>query len=720
MNTDYLKMAREAFTDSTTYFDSSIRGSIEASLRQFQGVHPTGSKYHSDAYRSRSRIFRPKTRTAIRKNEAIASEAFFSTADVVTITNDGEDSKEAQAGAEVLQQLLNYRLKKSIPWFLTLIGAYQDAQTTGVCMSYNYWKFDARKKIDKPCIELFPVENLRISPGAHWTDPINTSPYLVHLVPMYVKDVRARMENPDSTTGSARWKKCDEKDMLTAVTAYGDSTRLTRERNRSDSQSQPSTITDFSIVWVHRNIIEIDGEDKVFYTLGTTFLLSEPVALSKVWWHGRRPFTMGICAIETHKNYPDGIPGITRGIQEEINEVGNQRIDNVKFAMNKRYFVKRGSQVDLRSLTRNVPGSATMLNDPEKDVKVQETQDVTSSAYQEQDRLNLDFDDVSGSFSQSSINSNRKLNETVGGLQLLSNTTNQISSYQLRTFVETWVEPTLQQLVLLEQYYETDEVVMALAGKKAQVFKRFGIDMVTDSLLQQELTVSVNVGVGSTNPEDKINAFMKAMQNLRLLLEDGVLERYGMDVAEVIKELFGKLGYKEGSRFFTTEDEDPRLTSAKATIQQLQQELSQKVSPEMLQAQVRKIDAEIENLATKNRDIEAGAMEKRMRTFFASGQTAQMVAAVPGLAPLMDMLSQAVGYTPPETGGVDPNILAPAAPLAGVAQNSVKDPRTGTEFLPGMAGDTTPSTPATPATPADPASAGAGANLGIETLEADA
>ena len=71
-------------------------------------------------------------------------------------------------------------------------------------------------------------------------------------------------------------------------------------------------------------------------------------------------------------------------MQAEINEVANQRIDNVKFAMNKRYWVRRNQQVDIRSITRNVPGSVTMMNDPEKDVKVQETNDVTSSAYQEQ------------------------------------------------------------------------------------------------------------------------------------------------------------------------------------------------------------------------------------------------------------------------------------------------------------------------------------------------
>jgi hypothetical protein len=38
-----------------------------------------------------------------------------------------------------------------------------------------------------------------------------------------------------------------------------------------------------------------------------------------------------------------------------------------------------------------------------EDVEALEFDDVTASSYQEQDRLNLDFDDMAGTFSQSSV-----------------------------------------------------------------------------------------------------------------------------------------------------------------------------------------------------------------------------------------------------------------------------------------------------------------------------
>jgi hypothetical protein len=712
---DYLSLAREAYSTSTTYFDSSIRPQIESALRQFQGVHPNGSKYHSDSYKSRSRLFRPKTRATIRKNEATAAEAFFSTQDVVSVTAQDDSNKEQQASAEVMLYLLDYRLKKSIPWFLTLMGAFQDADTVGACVSYQDWVYDPKKKVDKPIINLLPLENLRIDPGANWMDPINTSPYVIEMIPMYVKDVRARMKKIDPKTKAPKWKTVSDADIAKAAKGVSDSTRLTRERGRTDPKDQSQAIGSFTVVWVHRNIMEIDGQDMVWYTLATERLLTDPVPIEQVWFHGRRPYVMGYSMLEAHKNYPDGIPGNTKDIQAEINEIANQRIDNVKFAMNKRYFFKRGAQVDLRSLMRNVPGSATGMNNVE-DVKVLETQDVTGSSYQEQDRLNLDFDDVSGAFSPSSIQANRKLNETVGGMTMLSTNANQVGNYQLRTFVETWVEPVLRQLVLLEQHYETDTVVLGLAGRKADIRQKFNVDTITDELLMNELTLSVNVGVGATNPQEQINNFMSAMKNLREILADGELQKYGMDVQEVIKELFGKLGYRDGARFFNTEEEDPALTAAKATIEQLQQQLSQKVSPEMVAKQMEKIDAEIVNLAAKNKDILASSVEKTLRSFFSSGQTAQMIAAVPQVAPLADELVKAAGYQAPNPAGVDPNFPQPGAPVAGITQNSVKDPRTGVEFTPGAAsapGDTSPNTPANPASPE------MGANKGIETMRPD-
>src|SRR5690242_13989298 len=127
-STNWLQLARSAYNESTSYLDSGVRHEIERDLRQFQSLHPRDSKYESDLYRLRNRFFRPKTRSIIRKNEAEAAAAMFSNADVIALEPEDQDDRAQAQGAKLLNELLNIRLTKHIPWFMLAMGAYQDAQ----------------------------------------------------------------------------------------------------------------------------------------------------------------------------------------------------------------------------------------------------------------------------------------------------------------------------------------------------------------------------------------------------------------------------------------------------------------------------------------------------------------------------------------------------------------------------------------------------------------
>ena len=641
---EWLQRARDAYDASTTFFDSNIRSQVEADIRQASGRHPTGSKYHSDSYKGRSKLFRPKTAMAIRKNDAIAAAAFFSTEDVISITPENDSDEFQMASARGMQALVQYRLTKSIPWFMICIGAHNEAQTIGVVASKQFWEYNPKKSRDRPVIDLIPVENLRIDPACKWYDPIGTSPYVINLIPMYVKDVMARMKNPDPKTGQPKWKSLTKEQVQSACKSSMDSTRQTREGNRTDSTDNSNAITEFTITWVHENIVELDGEDQIYYTLGTQYMLSDPKPIEDVYAHGR-PFVIGVSSIEPHKIYPGGLPRRSHDIQAEINQVANSRIDNVMFAMNKRYFVKRGQQVDLRSLQRNVPGSATLMIDPEKDVKVQDTPDVTASAYQEQDRLNLDFDDIAGSFSQSSVQSNKNLNETVGGLEMVSSGSNQMSEFQLRIFSETWVEPVLRQLVGLEQQYETDDAILALVGQ--QLIEKYGMDFLSDDMIMQEFTINVNVGVGATNPQTQVERFMFGMRGLAEILGPSFAQR--INAEEVTVEAFGKLGYKDGKRFFNWGD-DPKFDQLMAEIEALTQKLQQKEDPNLTLAKIKKLEADVKS-------VNAGAIETIVKAVYASMQAGQVVATLPQVAPVADAILEGAGYQ--DQGGDDPNIPQP-------------------------------------------------------------
>jgi len=694
-----LALARAAYSGSTTYFDANIRPEIERNINQFQSRHNPDSKYLSESYRARAKFYRPKTRAMVRSSEATAVEALFSTADVVSITPVRETDDMQQASADVVAELLQYRLANSnaphsIPWYQLVVGAFQDALVQGTVISHQDWEYNPARGLDRPSVQLIPRENFRFDPAADWADPVSTSPYLIWLMPMRVRDVKRRMR-PGLDGTPARWRELSEAQIRSAAKAW-DSTRMLRDGNRADSTNDTTDITDFSIVWVHMNVIEDDetGQDVVFYTLGSEFLLSDPEPLRDRYATGRRPFVVGKVVIETHRTDPNAKVALARGTQNEINEIANQRIDNVKFSMNKRYFVKRNRQVDIRSLVRNVPSSVTLMQDIEGDVKVVDTPDVTSSSYQEQDRLNMDFDEISGNMSQSSVQANRRLNETVGGMEILAGDANKVQAYDLKTFIETWVEPVLRQLVLLEQHYETDETILALAAGKADLLQRFGIDRVTDELLAGELTLVVNVGMTATSPTQKINNLLTGINGVKNALADGVLEKYGVDAVEVIKDIFGALGHKDGGRFFKFDGPaDPQIETLKQQVAGLQQQLAARHPPELVAAQVKEIEARVGK-------ADADKVAKMVEAIYSAMQAGEVIAAVPQVAGVADKLMQAAGYQTPTPVGIDPDF-----PIADVGQTAAE---AGPLDIP-ESGNTSPNFPARPGSP----------RQGIETERAD-
>jgi hypothetical protein len=588
---DWLKLSQEAFEASSSYIESNYKNEWEYSLRAFRNEHAPGSKYLSDEFKSRSRIFRPKTRSIIRKNEAAAMQAAFSNRETVSVEPGNPDDPMSVASAAAIKALLEYRLTKTIPAFETYLGGVQDAQTSGLVCSYQYWDYQKKGERvikDKPCIELRPLENIRFDAGASWVDPVNTSPYFADIIPMYVCDVKSMMESKDDKTGSPKWKKYDEKIIAKARPDVMDSLRQARLGNKQDPELEDSKISSFDIVWVLRWFMkDSQGEDHVFYTLGTEELLTDPLPIQDVYFHGVRPYVIGYSVLETHKAFKSGIPMLTKPLQQETNDIANQRLDNVKFVLNKRWIVARGRQVDVNSLVRNVPGGVTLTTDPNLDVKESNWPDVTSSSYVEQDRLNSDFDDLAGNFTPSTKVANNAMNDTLGGSRLAAAGAGLMTEYLIRTINETWWEKVLRQLALLEQYYETDQIVLGVCANKAQLLPRFGVSQINDFLLMKEVNVTVDMAMG--DPNQRLQKFLFANQaaaQIRLQPPPGA------NVSEITKEIFANAGYRDGARFYK-DREDPALVQAKNIIQQLQSALQGKQME--LQADMQKTQAQLES-----------------------------------------------------------------------------------------------------------------------------
>lgn len=577
MATDWVKRTQEAFDNSTEYVDQNCRADWDYSLRAFRNEHAAGSKYLSEEYKARSRLFPPKTRSIIRKNEAAGAVALFSNMEIVDLQPANPDDPMSLAARDAMKEILEYRLTRTLPTFQIAMGGIQDAQTQGLVISYQYWKYETRggKKLkDEPCIELRPIENIRIDGAADWVNPVESSPYLFDIIPMYVCDVRAMMENNDTKTKQPKWKKYDDSKLAQALPDEIDISRRARTgKGFQEQEKGKKSVNDFDTVWVMRCFMrDSQGVDYTYYSLGTEALLTDPKPIEEVYFHGKRPYAIGYAILETHRVFKSSMPTLIRPLQQESAQLRNSRMDNVQFVLNKRWFVARGRQVDVQSLVRNVPGGVTLLTDPKTDVQESNWPDVTSSAYVEQDRINADMDDLAGNFSPSTKVANNAVNDTLGGSKMASMGAGMMTDYLLRTIIETWWEPVLRQLMLLEQYYETDEVVLKVAAQKAQLLRNHNLYTIGDDLLTKEVLLSVNVGMGSSNPQQRMQNFLYATNAAVQLI---AAAPPGFNLPEAIKEIYSNAGYRDGNRFMQSK-QDPRLEKAMLLISQLQQALQGK------------------------------------------------------------------------------------------------------------------------------------------------
>ena len=221
------------------------------------------------------------------------------------------------------------------------------------------------------------------------------------------------------------------------------------------------------------------------------------------------------------------------------------------------------------------------------------------------------------------------------------------------------------------------------------------------------MTLTVSVGMGATSPTQKINQLLLAIRSLKEALADGVLERYGMDPIEVVKEIFGALGYKDGGRFFKAmgSESDPRVASLMQQVQQLTAELEAKHPRQITDAQARLLNAQADQ-------VTANKVKVGVEAAYGAMQAAEVIATIPAVAPVADKVMQTAGYQVPMPAGVDPNY--PTGPQA-MSEAGLTAIQTGADQ---QAADVVPDRQNT--SPMQPSPGGpSGAMSGIETQRAD-
>jgi hypothetical protein len=598
---DYLHLITIAEQQANLYVQQVNRRAWSRSYRAFHNEHFVGSKYGHRDWAQRSKIFRPKTRSAVRKDGAAVAASLFGTVDAITCSAGDEADAGQRAAAALMQELINYRTDRTsgraaIPWFLIAMGARQDAQIAGICASKQYWRLELRKShdevvppemsdvrdqmsegtnltsdiqhltsagrtrpvyvpdIDRPDIRLFPPENVIIDPAADWTNPAQSAAYLLLKYPMRLYEVEKKTRDPLNP-----WKELPP-DLLkgTAEASKFDAAAIRRAREFGlDRFDETQNSAEFDIIWVYEAFIRIDGEDKCFFALGDKAFLTDPKPTREVYPEqaGDRPVTIGYGALEAHRIYPMAPVESWQQTQQEINDVANLYLDTMKQNVAPVTKVVRGRSVDLEALHRRGPNSHILVTRLD-DIDFARPVDIPQSVIVGMEKLDVDMDDLAGQFNAGSVQTNRTLNDTVGGLKLIAGASNAVQEFDIRLWIETWAEPALAQVVRLEQYYESDEIILGIAGQRAQLWQKHGVNRITDDLMDHQVTIRINAGLGVGDPQQRLAKFRDATAVAAPLLAqspDFQMGKIKLNIAEIMNECFGAVGYRDGGKRFITE-----------------------------------------------------------------------------------------------------------------------------------------------------------------------
>src|SRR5262249_17676882 len=235
--------------------------------------------------------------------------------------------------------------------------------------------------------------------------------------------------------------------------------------------------------------------------------------------------------------------------------------------------VVRGRSVDLEALHRRGPNSHILVTRLD-DIDFARPVDIPQSVIIGMEKLDVDMDDLAGQFNAGSVQTNRTLNDPVGGLKLIAGASSAVQEFDIRLWIETWAEPALAQVVRLEQYYESDEIVLGICGQRAGLWLKHGVDRITDDLMDRQVTIRLNAGLGVGDPQQRLAKFRDATAVAAPLLAQSKEFQSGqvsMNIEEVMNEVFGAVGHRDGGRrFITIAPPNPQA----AQQQQMQQGLA--------------------------------------------------------------------------------------------------------------------------------------------------
>lgn len=278
--------------------------------------------------------------------------------------------------------------------------------------------------------------------------------------------------------------------------------------------------------------------------------------------------------------------------QKTKTSILRSQLDNLYLNVNGRYYAVEG-QVNLDDLLTSRPGGVVRIKQPGAVGRLDQAQGNTGEAMGLLDYIQQDLENKTGWTRYSQGNDSDGLNQTAQGMNIITNKADMRLDLIARNFAEGFTE--LFKLVL--------KLICQHQDKKAQVRLSNGWVDIDPREWRNQFDVSINVGIGLGNKDQKVNHLMALLAQQEKVFPLGIANPQG--IYQSSSELARLLGFKNGDKFFSDPAKNPPAPPPPPDPAQMQMQAEQQKTQMQMQASKEKHMMEMQ---MRERELQQEAM----------------------------------------------------------------------------------------------------------------
>ena len=481
---------------------------------------------------------------------------------------DGEP-QDIPAGAVIDEEVL--ALAANDPTLLNYIGQVnaQPMQVQPVALdSFRVWRNVHGKKLIKsysgPLVEVISPEDFYMDPEA---TTIEDAQFVIHRVwrtygylkekereGIYsnVDDVKAWLDrDKERFINSERAQRYDSADAIDPANYAIDSEDKQVARHKVE-------------VFEWWGLLDLTGEGYqepylVVYC-GETILRME----MNPYGHGQPPFEVLRPMLDPFKFTGVSIPELVGEFQAVKTALFRQILDNVSYQNNGAWLVNRNAGVDINALLNMRPNTIVRSNITSGAVVPLTPPNLQGYPLTMIELVDSMLQKRTGVTSYNQGLDANSLNKTATGITKIMDASVQRIDLQARVMSETGVRPMFQKILMLNQQFMDQTIVIRVFNKPLEISPD---DLIGD------FDVSVDVGGATSKNETRVQQMMLLIQSSSLMMSTGVMRP--QNLYEIGKKIMEIWEWKDYDKYLSDPDETALIQQALQIIQQLSMMMEQ-------------------------------------------------------------------------------------------------------------------------------------------------